>query len=220
MIHAIIFDLDGTLVDAYPGIHQSLNETLLTLNLPEVSLDVVKNRVGRGVINLIQQSVPPSLAERALQLFLSSYDRTHLSGTFLLPDVQRTLQELQRRKVRLAIASNKPAEFTQNILKQLELSEYFPVVAGPEGKIKPKPDPSMLESVMQSLGADRNETLYVGDMALDSETARNAGVRLALIASGGHAKEVLEKEKPDYLLNRFTDLIRIIDAEVGGGGGH
>lgn len=83
MLRAIIFDLDGTLVDAYPGIHQSLNEMLRELQLPEVDLQTVKRRVGRGVVNLMQQSVPSEMVDRALPLFRNSYDHTHLSGTFL-----------------------------------------------------------------------------------------------------------------------------------------
>ena len=214
MIRAIIFDLDGTLVDAYPGIHESLNETLLSLGLPEVNLDTVKRRVGLGVVNLMQQSVPSSMVQQALQEFRASYDRTHLTGTLLLPDVPETLQQLQKWGILLAVASNKPVEFTRNILRHFSLNQYFGIVAGPTDEIRPKPDPSMLLHILARLGVEAKETLYVGDMTLDSETARNAGTHLALIATGGHSREELEKESPDYLLNRFADLTGILNPEV------
>ncbi len=220
MIKAIIFDLDGTLVDAYPGIHESLNEMLRGLHLPEVDLPTVKRRVGRGVVNLVQQSVPAEMVERGLQLFHRSYDKTHLNGTFLLPDVVETLEELRKRNIALGIASNKPAEFTRNILKQLELEEYFRRCEGPHGDIQPKPHPSMLQSIMNAFGTSPAETLYVGDMTLDAETAKNAGVPLALIATGGHEREELGKAGSDYLLNRFSDLVGIVDAEVRDGRSH
>jgi 2-phosphoglycolate phosphatase len=211
MFRAIIFDLDGTLVDAYPGIHQSLNETLRELHLPEVDLQTVKRRVGRGVVNLLQQSVPSEMVERGLDLFRASYDCTHLSGTFLLPDVRETLEELRKRNIALGIASNKPADFTRNILKHLQIHKYFSFCGGPEGEIQPKPHPSMLQSMMHNMQVSPEETLYVGDMTLDSETAKNAGVRLALIPTGGHRKEELEEIQPDYMLERIRDVVGIIE---------
>jgi 2-phosphoglycolate phosphatase len=214
MIRAVIFDLDGTLVDAYPGIHASLNETLSTLGLPEVTLETVKRRVGRGVLNLLQQSVPSESIEPALQVFRLSYDRTHISGTFLLPDVERTLQKLQTKGFLLAVASNKPVEFTQNILDHFHLDRFFSAVAGPTRDIQPKPHPSMLRHILGKLNLEAQESLYVGDMTLDAETARNAGTHLALVATGGHKWEELKQETPDYLLNGFADLIKILDPEV------
>ena len=213
MIKAIVFDLDGTLVDSYPGIHQSLNEMLRSLNLPEVDLETVKRRVGRGVLNLMQSSVPPQLVPKALEIFRDSYDRTHLAGTFLLPDVEDTLAELKKRGIALALATNKPVEFTRNILHHLNIAQYFLVCSGPEGEIKPKPDPSMLVSIMKQLYVDATVAVYVGDMMLDAETARNAGVRLALIATGGHTREELASVNPDYLLSRLKELVEITESE-------
>ena len=216
-IKAIVFDLDGTLVDAYPGIHQSLNETLRALGLPEVDLYTLKRRVGRGVINLIQQSVPPEKVKAALEMFRASYDLTHLSGTHVLPYTRETLQILREKRIGLGVASNKPAEFTQNILRHFGLDRYFAVCAGPDVTIRAKPHPSMMEFVLKNLGVTANETLYVGDMTLDAETARNAGVQLALIPTGGHSREELVECDPDYLLDRLTDVVGIIDSEVRGG---
>ena len=198
-------------MDAYPGIHQSLNEMLRALELPEVDLQTVKRRVGRGVLNLMQQSVPPAKIDRALEFFRNSYTRTHLSGSFLLPGVRETLEALRNRKISLGVASNKPADFTRNILKHFQIDEYFSCCSGPEGQIKPKPHPSMLQDMMRKMGVTEREALYVGDMTLDSETAKNAGVALALVATGGHSKEELQETRPDYLLDHLGDLLEIIE---------
>ncbi len=210
MFKAIIFDLDGTLVDSYPGIHQSLNEMLRMLKYPEVDLQTVKRRVGRGIINLVTESVSPDLVEQGVDIFRASYDQTHLAGTVLLPDVSWTLGLLYERGVRMAVASNKPPGFSLNILKHLDILRYLSGgCAGPNGSIHPKPHPSLLLHVMKSLAASTDETLYVGDMTLDAETAANAHVRFALIPSGGHSREELEKVNPDYLLTDFADLLQI-----------
>lgn len=220
MIRAIVFDLDGTLVDAYPGIHQSLNEMLAAFGLPPVDLNTVKRRVGRGVLHLIQDSVPMEKVQAGLELFRSSYERTHLSGTALLPDVRETLEGLRSLDIAMAVASNKPAEFTINILKHFHLYQYFASCSGPDASIRPKPHPSMVSHVLNILGVTSREALYVGDMTLDAETAKNAGVRFALIASGGHTNEELDASEPDYLLNRLSDLIAIVDAEIRSSGSH
>jgi phosphoglycolate phosphatase-like HAD superfamily hydrolase len=163
----------------------------------------------------MEQSVPPAMVKRGLRLFGASYRRTHLSGTFILPDVRDVLHFLHSKKIFLAVASNKPVEFTRNILKHLHLADFFVSIAGPGESIRPKPDPSMLASIMQSLQVGRGECLYVGDMRLDAETARAAGVTVALIPTGGHTREELEMEGPDFLLNRFTDLIGIVEPKIG-----
>jgi phosphoglycolate phosphatase len=208
MYSAIIFDLDGTLIDSYPGILQSLNETLRHLGSPAVDLPTVKRMVGRGVENLMQQAAGERWQE-ALKFFRQSYDRTHLSGSTLMPDVIQTLRLLREHGTRLAVASNKPPKYTRNILRHLQIDDFFQDVCGPDGSIKPKPDASMLTHVMKNLGVQDEQTLYVGDMALDAETAHNAHVAVALIPGGGASLEELQAAYPDYLLSHFSDLLSL-----------
>lgn len=203
---AVVFDLDGTLVDSYPAIHESLNHTLQAMGLPPLEIDSVKQMVGRGLENLMQQAVGPERWQEAVPLFRKSYDETHLRGTFLLPDVYSTLQELHLHRVKLAVASNKPAEYTKNILRHLRVDRFIQACAGPRDGIPPKPDPAMMQSLLSLLEVSADRTLYVGDMTLDVQTARNAGVRVALIPTGGQSFEDLLQAHPDYLLHHFSEL--------------
>jgi phosphoglycolate phosphatase len=208
MFSAIVFDLDGTLVDSYPGILQSLNEILHALGCSPVDLAAVKRMVGRGVENLMQQAVGEGWPE-AVRLFRESYNRTHLSGSSLMPYVKQTLGTLRERGTLLAVASNKPPEYTRNILHHLQIDVFFQDVSGPNGLIQPKPHPSMLTHIMEHLGVRSDQTLYVGDMVLDAETARNANVSVALIPGGGATLEELQAVHPDYLLENFADVIAV-----------
>jgi phosphoglycolate phosphatase-like HAD superfamily hydrolase len=106
----------------------------------------------------------------------------------------------------LAVASNKPSDYTRSIVAHLKIDRFFSEVSGPGGAIQPKPDPSMLTSLMYKLEVTAAQTLYVGDMPLDAETAQNAGVSVALIPSGGGTFEELKTAKPDYLLQKISDL--------------
>lgn len=212
MIHAIIFDLDGTLVDSYPAILESLNYTRGAFGLADVDMTDVKRMVGRGLENLIRTAIGEKDLASGMEVFRTSYDKTHLSGSFLLPGVLETLQTLQQHSIPMAIASNKPAEYSKNILKHLGIDRFFVDCVGPEIAGKPKPDPAMLNYLLEHMRKSPADTLYVGDMILDAETARNAGVRLALVSTGGNSYEELKSLHPDYLLRSLSTFWEMISA--------
>lgn len=206
-IRAIIFDLDGTLVDSYPGIQESLNHTRLQFGLPPYDLATVKTMVGRGMENLMRQALGEEHFREGMAIFRKSYDQAHLTGTMVLPGVRQTLAELMSRGFKMAVASNKPSGYSLNILRHLEIDSYFAECSGPDRAGSTKPDPAMLNGLMRDLGVNQQETLYVGDMVLDAEAARNAGVRLALVATGGNTYAELETAEPDFLFHDITGLL-------------
>ena len=211
MVKAIIFDLDGTLVDSYPAILESLNFTRETFGLSDVNLADVKRMVGRGLENLIRTAIGEKDLASGMEVFRNSYDKTHLTGSFLLPGVMETLQTLQQHSIPMAIASNKPAEYSKNILKHLGIDSFFVDCIGPEIAGKPKPDPAMIQYLLEHMHKSDTDTLYVGDMILDAETARNAGVRLALVSTGGNSYEELKSLHPDYLLRSLSTFWETIN---------
>ncbi len=208
----IIFDLDGTLIDSYHAIQESLNYVLEHYGLAKVDLPTVKKMVGRGLENLMQRAVGDQRKEQAIALFRKSYDETVMRGTFLLPEVAETIRALHEKGIKMAVASNKPSIYSRTILENFELNPFFEACYGPDVVKQPKPHPAMLEGLMKELSADKKETLYVGDMVIDVETARNAGIPVALIATGGNSSDELRSMNPDYFINRFSDLIKIAPA--------
>jgi phosphoglycolate phosphatase len=207
---SLIFDLDGTLVDSYRALHESLNETLTHFGLQEVNEETVKKMVGRGLENLIRNAVGHERLKEGISIFKKSYDKTHLYGTFLLPEVEETLQTLHRDGLALAVASNKPSDYSKNILHHLGIEKYFSECYGPDIVGHTKPHPAMLQDLMKFLKTTPDQTLYVGDMVLDFETARNARVKVALIATGGNSLEELSEIQPDFLLKNFSELINLL----------
>jgi 2-phosphoglycolate phosphatase len=211
LFKTIIFDLDGTLIDSYSAIQESLNFVLKNYGLPKVDLPTVKKMVGRGLENLMQQAVGEENKEQAIALFRKSYDETVMRGTFLLPEVAETIRNLYGKGIKMAVASNKPSIYSRTILENFGLNPYFEACYGPDVVKHTKPHPAMLEGLMKELNADKKETLYVGDMVIDVETARNAGVPVALIATGGNSSDELRTLNPDYFLESFGDLRLIIE---------
>ncbi|HJZ13549.1 MAG TPA: HAD family hydrolase [Acidobacteriota bacterium] len=214
--NTFIFDLDGTLIDTYQGILRSLNSVLDAFAVAPVDLPTLKKRVGRGLEDLIHRSVGEARLQEGIRLFRAFYDRMHLEGSFLLPGVQDTLQHLHMLEMKMAVASNKPADYSKSLLRHLQIDSFFMECCGPNKEMKPKPDPQMLRFVIDALQAAPAETLYVGDMPLDVETARNAGISVALIPTGGFAIEELRKSQPDFLLKDFRMLTSVISPQRRG----
>jgi phosphoglycolate phosphatase len=210
MFNAVIFDLDGTLVDTFPGILESLNVTLQSLNRPHVDMGAVHKMVGRGVDSLILQAVGPEQAEEGKRLFKESYYQKHQEGSTLLPYVFNTLEAMDQKGIKMSVASNKPSDYSLNILAHLGLDRFIRFCFGPDSGIPTKPDPAMLFASMNLMNVTPWETLYVGDMPMDVQTGHNAHVLVALVPTGGYSFLELETARADYLLPTFADLIDIL----------
>ena len=131
-------------------------------------------------------------------------------GTVLLPGAADALRELRHRGLRLAVCSNKPVEFTRQLLVWLGVANEFEAVLGPEDVPKPKPAPDMLIAACRRLQVAPGETLYVGDMVVDIRTARAAGVAVWVVPTGSDTRETLQAAHPDRIFDGLTELAREI----------
>ncbi len=207
---ALIFDLDGTLVDSYEPIAESLNHVRTTLGLPPKPLEEVRREVGRGLDSLIRDNVGEDRVEEGIRLFRIRYRKVFREGTRLLPGVAGTLGELGRRGIPMTITSNKPAYFSHEIVESLGLGGLFLAVLGPEMVERPKPDPEMIHKAIECLARPASEVLYVGDMRIDIETCRRAGIAVCAIPSGSDTREALAGAHPDFLIERFEELLGLV----------
>ncbi len=210
MIRGLIFDFDGTLIDSYEAISESLNRVRASFSKPAYAPSDVKSMVGHGLEHLIEKAIGAEHVEEGVRLFRESYGAICEQKTRILPQVKETLDELDRRGYRMGIATNKPSYFARVILKGLEMEHLFSEVLGPNDVDKPKPDPEMLEIIMMRIGLSPEEVVYVGDMLLDIEVARRAGVSVFAIPTGSATREALLEGRPDRLLHRFSDLLTVL----------
>jgi 2-phosphoglycolate phosphatase len=205
---AVIFDFDGTLVDSYEAIAASVNHVRASYQMPPLSTAEVRRHVGRGPSYLLEHTVPGSDIEKDLERYRVHHPSVLRSGTRLLPEVAETLRKLKAAGFRLAICSNKLAEFTRQLLEILGLADLIETVVGPEDAGKPKPAPDMLLAVLDRLSLSREQVLYVGDMVIDIHTARGAGVTVWVIPTGSEELEALVSAQPDIVMHRFSELAR------------
>ncbi len=204
--NVLIFDLDGTLVDSFPGIQMSLSVAMRGTGLQPWDLEETKRHVGHGVEVLLESAVGPERKEKAIQLFRKNYGETCHKTTPLLPFVGETLSLLRERGYLLAVATNKPLLFTTPILEHLGVASLFSCVMGPEKVKHRKPHPDMIRAIQDRLHASDRHCLYVGDMPLDAETASQAGVDCLLVASGAFTLDRLQHEASVPVVMDFSGV--------------
>jgi phosphoglycolate phosphatase len=208
----VVFDLDGTLIDGYAAIADALGYAMCRLGRTELPLERVRAMVGHGLERLMEQSVGPELAPEAVRLFREHYPGVAVEKTELLPEVSSVLEELARRGHAMSVASNKPARFSRLILEAKGVGRYFRQIAGPDETTPPKPDPTMLRRLMEEADASHGDTVLVGDMEIDAETAWAAGCRVLLIPGGSRTAEELDAVGADGLLRSLDELPRRLEA--------
>ena len=198
-----IFDLDGTLVNAYAAIISSFNFTMRSLSAPVQSELTIKKAVGWGDQKLLEPFVSPKDLKKALGVYRRHHLQTLKTKTHWLPAAKELLCCLKRKGKRLAIASNRPARFTRIILKSLGASKFFDKVLCADQLKFGKPNPLILHRLIKAFGVLKQDVLYVGDMTIDVETGKRAGVATAAVATGSSTFLELKKAGPEYL---FKDL--------------
>lgn len=192
-LRALVFDLDGTLVDSYRAISRALDHARAAFGLPPVGLPELTRSVGHGLESLIERYVGTDRVEEGVRLFRQRYGAIVESETRALPGARETVQALRARGFGLAVASNKPTEFTERIVASLGLLPCMAAVLGPERAGAPKPDPAMIRLALSALAVRPDEAAYVGDMVLDVESAARAGVASILVTGGSSDEEELRR---------------------------
>ncbi|MFM8250540.1 MAG: HAD family hydrolase [Planctomycetota bacterium] len=213
---AAIFDLDGTLVDSLADIANAANEVLEKQGFPTHPIADYRYFVGDGVSKLFQRILPAAevtderLAE-SLRGFDEVYGRICNQHTKLYDGVVDMIAELREMKVALAVLSNKPQHFTEQVVSDFFPQSDFAVVAGQRNEIPRKPDPAGAHVILQTLGVAPTECVYLGDTAVDMLTACRAGLVAVGALWGFRTRDELQSHGAHYLIEHpreFTAIVR------------
>ncbi len=208
---AVLFDLDGTLVDSYAALADALNHVRRAHGLSDLDQAAIRGFVGDGLETLLQRAfekndVPTGVHEA----FEKRYDEICCQQSYVLADVEATIRELSELGVAMAVCTNKPTGFSRKILDFLRLSPYFRAIVGPDLAGARKPAAEHVLMTLASTDCEAGQALFVGDMPVDVEAARNSGIDVAVIPTGSSSASDLRASRPDHYLHRFSDLLGVV----------
>jgi phosphoglycolate phosphatase len=211
----VMFDLDGTLMDSVPDLAAAVDKMMMLLGREPAGIERVRDWVGNGSRVLVRRAlagqldhdgVADELADEALALFMQAYAGGH-ELTAVYPGVRDCLDWLRERRVKLAIITNKPAQFIEPLLEEKGLAGYFDWLVGGDTLPQQKPDPAALFWVMDKAGVAPSESLFVGDSRNDVRAAKAATVRCVALTYGYNHGEPIADEQPALVLDDLRELV-------------
>jgi phosphoglycolate phosphatase len=211
-VRAVVFDLDGTLIDSKKDLILSVNATLRELGRGELAEDTIAGYIGAGAPLLVARALGGGASEkeiqRGLEFFLGYYEAHKMDNTRAYPGVAETLEAL--RAYPMAVLTNKPFRISRRILNELGLESYFRAIYGGNSFVTKKPDPLGVNTILLEFGTAPHEALVVGDSEVDIQTARNAGALAAMVTYGFGVYDRAE-HPADVVLDRITDLLPLLN---------
>ena len=224
VVRAVLFDLDGTLVDSLPDLLNAANNMLLCLDRPAIGRAALEGYIGNGVVSMVNRlltscmgSEPAkALFEEALELFESHYFKHICEDSRLYPEVLEGLDLMRERGFAMGVVTNKADQFTHLLLKNLGIISYFSVVVSGDTLDTKKPAPEPLLHAASLLNACPKEALMVGDSVNDIQAARSAGCPVFCVSYGYRGGLSADQLKADRVVQSILKMNRlIVPANVG-----
>jgi len=217
-ISLVIFDLDGTLVDSIPDLAWCADYTLKQLGMTPLGETRLRNFLGNGahtfvkrfLTNNLNSEPNPALYDKALPIFWKTYRNNSAQFSKLYPGVIDALQSLQADRFTLACVTNKAGDFTNGLLKHLDLYDYFDQIVSGDTLAQKKPDPMQLLHVANTQGKLLDECVMVGDSRHDVAAAKNAGIKVVAVPYGYNHGEDIAVSNPDAIIETMAALPALI----------
>lgn len=209
---AIVWDLDGTLVDSAPDLASALNTVLDKRGFFTLSLNEVRKMIGNGVPKLVQRGFnavgvrpDPAQLDELIAMFVTEYKACATDKTRPYPGVVEALQEIHGMNMPMGVCTNKPEAFTRQILEGLGLSGYFSKLIGGDSTSARKPDPEPVLACLRGLVSEPASSLMIGDSVHDVHAAHAAGVTIGVVPWGYRSAPV-DELGADFVLNDLSGL--------------
>ena len=215
MIHCVIFDLDGTLLNTLDDLCDSTNYALKQFGYPERTLDEVRYFVGNGVKKLIERAIPDGINnpdfEECLRVFKEHYAANMYNKTAPYNGVPEMLKELRLKGIHTAVVSNKFDAAVKELCKKY-FGDLIQVAIGEneEKGVRKKPAPDSVFKAMNELKVSIEEVIYAGDSETDVQTAKNAEIDCIGCTWGFRSKDILKHEGAKYIIDSPQEILKIV----------
>lgn len=213
-IKAILFDLDGTLLNTIDDLASAVNYTLTTLNYPTFAVDEYKYKVGNGMRKLIERSLPENHKtnqeiDKALSVFMPYYNEHKMDKTAPYDGITELLEELKKRGIKTAVVTNKAHSAAKALIDEV-FPGLFDEVTGQKDGVPTKPNPIAVFNTVDALGVTADECLFVGDSGVDMQTAKNAGIFAVGVLWGFRKADELNQNGADAIISIPMQLLELL----------
>ena len=210
---SIVFDLDGTLIDTLEDLMNSVNFALEKFNFPKRNIDEIRSFVGNGVRRLVYLSTPVNTDEKTkeecLAIFKEHYKEHSMVKTGPYNGIIEMLKKVKEMGIKTAVVTNKMQDAAVEIIRSF-FGENIDIIIGQIDGVAQKPAPDGVFLAMKKMGANPDETVYIGDSEVDCQTAHNASLPIIGCTWGFRSREILEENNAEYIIDEPKEIIKII----------
>tara|TARA_B110000467_G_C18136894_1_gene376507 strand:+ start:12 stop:665 length:654 start_codon:yes stop_codon:yes gene_type:complete len=193
-IRAILFDLDGTLIDQFQAIYKAFSQVIAQMGFPVPDFETVKKSVGGASETTMSKLIGEENAKEAVQRLRPIFEKEMLNGLIALPGSSEILELCKKNNIKTAVLTNKHGPHARAACEYLNFIPPLEFALGVNDTEWKKPDIEFSQLALSKIGYNKDETVYIGDSPYDYQTAKNAGMRCFLVSTGTHSQSELAQE--------------------------
>ena len=206
-LRAILFDLDGTLIDQFQAIYTAFSQVISQMGFPVPDFDTVKKSVGGASEATMGKLIGQENAKQSVELLRPIFEKEMLNGLKALPGSLEVLNFCEMNNIKAAVLTNKHGPHARAVCEHLQFSQKLDFIMGANDTEWKKPDPQLTNLALEKMGSSKDDTIYVGDSPYDQKTAQNAGMRCLLVSTGTHTENELKKDGPVIVESNLLNLL-------------
>lgn len=210
---AVIFDMDGTILNTLEDLKNATNYSLRQFGMPERSLEEVRMFVGNGIRKLVERAVPAGTPKEKINqvfdVFLEYYEIHSADNTSPYPGILELVEKLKKAGIKTAVSTNK-ADVPAQELGREYFNGIFDLIVGQQDGLKVKPAPDSVNKILSILDIQKKDAIYIGDSDVDVQTAKNSGLDFIGVSWGFRGREFLEKNGAKNIVDNANEILDLV----------